>query len=223
MPRATKRKPPTKPPRAKSRRPSYRHGNLREALIAEAIRLMEERADASFTLREAAQHIRVSHTAAYRHFPNKGALLAEMARRGFAILAEGLATALAEAKSADDAIARQARAYVRTALEHRAFFRCMFGPRQFGAAENEAVDASCDACFTLLTRAATRLGEEHRIAASAIPDLSLAIWSMTHGLTSLVLDGQLCETDDVGPTKTYERMAETAIRQLLSGLIPRKA
>lgn len=208
------------PRKGNAKRLSYRHGNLREALILEAVKLMEDREDSAFTLREAAQRIRVSHTAAYRHFPSKGALLAEMAQRGFALLAEGLAAGLAKGKSAEETVCLQARAYVRTALKHRALFRCMFGPRKFGPENNTAVDQSCDVCFDLLTRAATRVSQEHRITTPPVSAISLALWSMVHGLTNLALDGQLCEVS--GDTvEDYEQFAEDGARQLLTGLIPR--
>jgi AcrR family transcriptional regulator len=208
------------PQKGKAERTSYRHGNLREALISEAVKMMEERADSEFTLREAAQRIRVSHTAAYRHFPNKGALLAEMANRGFAILAEGLAVGLADGKSTTEVICLQARAYIQTALKHPALFRCMFGPRKFGPENDAAVDASCDVCFDHLMRAATRLKEEYPAITLPVSEISLAIWSMIHGLTNLTLDGQLCDLSDGDTAEDYARLAERAARQLLTGLIP---
>jgi AcrR family transcriptional regulator len=211
-PRSTRRK-----------RDSYRHGNLQEALVNEAIKTMENRDDSAFTLREIAQRIRVSHTAAYRHFPSKGALFAEMAKRGFAILAERLHSALEEAKSAEDLVRRQARAYVRTALRHRAFFRCMFGPRRFGSENNATVDASCDVCFDLLSRAAERLIEEHGITKARRLDISLALWSMVHGVTNLVLDGQLSEFAEGDTESSAEQLADQLAVQLLRGLLPRSS
>src|SRR5882757_495236 len=196
MPIARKEFQPGAKRKRRPKRRSYRHGNLREELVTEAVKMMEERADSAFTLREVAQRIRVSHSAAYRHFPSKGALLAEMAKQGFAILAKGLATGLADGKTPDEVICRQARAYMRTALKHRALFRCMFGPRQFGPENDDSVDESCQVCFDLLGRAATRLSEEYRIVAPPVSEISLALWSMVHGLANLALDGQLCDVGE---------------------------
>ena len=219
--RSLHRRPNPKAPRkGRAKRLTYRHGNLREALIVEAVKLMEEREDSAFALREVAQRIRVSHTAAYRHFPNKGALLAEMAKRGFGILAEALEASLAAGKTSDEVVRGQARAYIKVALKNRALFRCMFGPRKFGPENNDAVDKSCDVCFDLLNRAAMRLSEEHQISAPA-SETSLAIWSMVHGLTNLALDGQLCDLGDEETQEGYEQMADKSARQLMSGLIPR--
>ncbi|HMN71482.1 MAG TPA: TetR/AcrR family transcriptional regulator [Rhodoblastus sp.] len=66
----------TKPPGA------YRHGDLRNALIAAATELTVQRGGPDFTLREIAGITGVRHAAVYRHFASKGALLEEIARLG---------------------------------------------------------------------------------------------------------------------------------------------
>ena len=66
----------TKPPGA------YRHGDLRNALIAAATELTVQRGGPDFTLREIAAITGVRHAAVYRHFASKAALLEEIARLG---------------------------------------------------------------------------------------------------------------------------------------------
>ena len=66
----------TKPPGA------YRHGDLRNALIAAATELTVQRGGPDFTLREIAALTGVRHAAVYRHFTSKAALLEEIARLG---------------------------------------------------------------------------------------------------------------------------------------------
>jgi AcrR family transcriptional regulator len=66
----------TKPPGA------YRHGDLRNALIAAATELTVQRGGPDFTLREIAALTGVRHAAVYRHFSSKSALLEEIARIG---------------------------------------------------------------------------------------------------------------------------------------------
>ncbi|HEY5892523.1 MAG TPA: helix-turn-helix domain-containing protein, partial [Chthoniobacterales bacterium] len=61
----------------------YHHGNLKESLVQTAIRMIEERREAAFTIRELAAAVGVSHAAAYRHFHSKRELLAEIACEGF--------------------------------------------------------------------------------------------------------------------------------------------
>jgi AcrR family transcriptional regulator len=66
----------SKPPGA------YRHGDLRNALIAAATELTVQRGGPDFTLREIAGLTGVRHAAVYRHFASKAALLEEIARLG---------------------------------------------------------------------------------------------------------------------------------------------
>src|SRR5256885_12884743 len=74
-------------------RRSYHHGNLREALISAALDLIAQKGPAGFTFAEAARAAGVSPAAPYRHFRDRDALMADVARRGF----ERFSTELARA------------------------------------------------------------------------------------------------------------------------------
>src|SRR2546426_528276 len=52
----------------------YHHGDLRRALIREALALVAEKGVAGLTLRETARRAGGSQAAPYRHFPGKEAL-----------------------------------------------------------------------------------------------------------------------------------------------------
>ena len=60
----------------------YHHGNLRAALIEAGMALLAARALDDLSLREVARAVGVSATAVYRHFPDKGALMAALAAEG---------------------------------------------------------------------------------------------------------------------------------------------
>ena len=64
----------------------YHHGDLRRTIIETAMAMLHEDKGWQFTLREVARRAGVSHAAPYKHFPDKAALLAEMALLGFARL-----------------------------------------------------------------------------------------------------------------------------------------
>ena len=61
----------------------YHHGNLKEALIQAARQLIAEKGPAGFTFADAARSAGVSPAAPYRHFRDREALLADVAREGF--------------------------------------------------------------------------------------------------------------------------------------------
>src|SRR5690625_892085 len=82
---------------------SYHHGDLKAALVAYAREQLENQQFEKLSMREMAKAIGVSHTAAYRHFANKQALLDAVAIQGFEEM-------LAECQRAVQAAPRQARA-----------------------------------------------------------------------------------------------------------------
>src|SRR3954464_15000445 len=90
----------------------YHHGDLRRALIETALDMLAEEKGWQFTLREVARRAGVSHAAPYKHFPDKAALLAELAMIGFDRLRESLSVAKPKApQSLRDEIASVAHAY----------------------------------------------------------------------------------------------------------------
>ena len=68
----------------------YHHGNLKEALIRAALKLIAEKGPAGFTFAEAARWAGVSPAAPYRHFRDRDELLADVARRGFELFEAAL-------------------------------------------------------------------------------------------------------------------------------------
>ena len=74
-------------------RRGYHHGNLREALIQAALDLIAKKGPAGFTFADAARSAGVSAAAPYRHFRDRDALIADVARRGFELFAAHLEAA----------------------------------------------------------------------------------------------------------------------------------
>ena len=61
-------------------RPTYHHGDLPRALVDAAVELARSGGPDAVVLREVARRLQVSPAAMYRHFPDRDALLAEVAR-----------------------------------------------------------------------------------------------------------------------------------------------
>ena len=156
---------------------TYHHGNLPAALLRAAGRTLEKRGVGALSLRAAARRARVSHNAPYRHFPDREALLAALAAEGFAMLAEKLNTQPGRA---------MAEAYVRFALGHPQRFRLMFGGLLPIAKYAELRLAAQRAQHGLI-EAFKELPRPELAAAAA--------WSLVHGLSHLLLDGQFAESD----------------------------
>ncbi|MEJ2036222.1 MAG: helix-turn-helix domain containing protein [Maritimibacter sp.] len=91
------------PPAAKTRktavtRETYHHNDLPKAVIAKAVELITARGGPDFSLREIATALGVSHSAVYRHFADKTALLNAVTALGF----EALGSYQAQAQAAAD-------------------------------------------------------------------------------------------------------------------------
>ncbi len=166
-------------------RDSYHHGNLREALVEAARRLIAERGLGGFAFAELARAAGVSPAAPYRHFRDRGALVAELARQGFERLADDLLAAWNDGKpDPAAAIERCGRTYLAFARRDPAAYAAMFDGT---AGETEpALRAAADAAFSVVRRAA----EAACLAAPARgrpPALMVAlhVWSLCHGTASL--------------------------------------
>ena len=166
-------------------RDSYHHGNLREALVEAARRLIAERGLGGFAFAELARAAGVSPAAPYRHFRDRGALVAELARQGFERLADDLLAAWNDGKpDPAAAIERCGRAYLAFARRDPAAYAAMFDGTP-GETE-PALRAAADAAFSVVRRAA-------EAACAAAPArarppglmVALHVWSLCHGTASL--------------------------------------
>ena len=167
----------------------YHHGDLRRALIDTALRMVTEEGAWNFTLREVARRAGVSHAAPYNHFEDKSALLAEVAALGFQSLRQTLeAAARGQPRSARQAFAGIAAAYVRFGVEHPAHYRLMFGAELAEKARHPTLQAASDAAFAVLTGVLERGQASGQVRRGAVRDQALAAWSLVHGLTTLLID-----------------------------------
>src|SRR5262249_41544428 len=104
----------------------YHHGNLREALLEAAIRLIAEVGPTAFTLREVARRAGVSHNAPYRHFRDRDDLVANVAAQGFRELTQAMLDAAAQQFDALNRLKRAGLGYVKFALRRPEHFTVMF-------------------------------------------------------------------------------------------------
>ena len=152
---------------------TYHHGNLRAALLRAAGKMLEKEGPGGISLREAARRAGVSHNAPYRHFPDRDALLAELAAEGYELLGQAMR---------EQAGKQMGEAYVRFALEHPQRFRLMFGGT-LAMAKHEHLHEAAAATYRALVHAFVELPNAELAAAAA--------WALVHGLAHLKLEGHL--------------------------------
>ncbi|MFO1158822.1 MAG: TetR/AcrR family transcriptional regulator [Reyranellaceae bacterium] len=200
----------------------YHHGNLREALIKAARELIKEKGPAGFTFADAARSAGVSAAAPYRHFRDRDALLADVAREGFQRFEAMLSTGWANGKpDALTAFQNVGKAYLAFAHAEPAYYAAMFESGLSPNVNNELRAASDRAFGVLRTGADALVG---LLPAGKRPPalmMSLHVWAMAHGIASLFGRG------DAGRRTlpmTAEELLESAMLIYLQGLgFPQKA
>ncbi len=164
----------------------YHHGNLRQALIEAALKLIEEKGPTGFTLSEAAKTAGVTPAAVYRHFAGREDLIAEAARQGFDMFADLMQFAYDSGQpSALAAFEATGRAYLAFARRHPGHYISMF---ESGISVNRTPElaAAANRAKAVLERAASELSEH--IPADKRPPASMFsahIWAMSHGVVEL--------------------------------------
>src|SRR6202008_184199 len=105
----------------------HHHGNLKEALIDAALKLIAQKGPAGFTFADAARWAGVSPAAPYRHYRDRDELLSDVARRGFDAFTEQLSKAWNDGKpDPQTAFDRLGKAYLAFARSEPAFYSAMF-------------------------------------------------------------------------------------------------
>ncbi len=169
-----------------SGRDRYHHGNLREALIQAALAMIAERGLAGFAIAELARVVGVSPAAPYRHFRDRNAVIAEVARRGFESLAADLAAATAGSQTDPlGALERAAQAHVAFAGREPAVYAAMFDAG-FPSGEHPELVIARSAAFAVLRRAADAACAMSQAPRRPPPLMvALHVWSLTHGIATL--------------------------------------
>ena len=177
-------------------REAYHHGDLRNVLVASAVRLIETSGSGAFSLREAAREVGVSANAAYRHFDDTSALITAVAADGFARLAERMRRAMARASASrgDEpvSIARfkaAGGAYVGFAADHPEIFRVMFGESGADCQSAQPENQEAETPWTLLGRALDALVNDGFLRPERRLGAELKAWTVVHGFASLSVDG----------------------------------
>jgi len=160
----------------------YHHGNLRASLLEAAEAVLVERGAQGLTLRDVARAAGVSHGAPYHHFASLNELLAAVAERGFVILGDAMAEAVA-VPDTRERLLRVAQSYVDCARAHPERFRLMFGPLLASKDEHPTLKDAAQRAFGFVLAAANAHDKERGAT------LALAGWSLAHGLSHLMIDG----------------------------------
>jgi AcrR family transcriptional regulator len=194
----------------------YHHGNLKEALVRAALELIAEKGPAGFTFADAARWAGVSPAAPYRHFRDRDALIADVARRGFEAFAAALSKAWDDGRpDLMSAFDRLGKAYLDFARREPAYYSAMFEAGIAPDTDTQLREAG-DRAFAVLRTAAEKLVA--LMPAQARPPammVALHIWATTHGIASLFGRGDAARR---ALPMAPEELLEAAVLIYLRGL-----
>ena len=204
---------PSRRPR-KKRADRYHHGDLRRALVDEALRTIDRHGVEALTLRAVGQALGVSRTALYRHFADKQALVAAVAREGFRTFRLALVDAWERHGRGRSGFEAMGEAYLRFALDHRSHYRVMFGRFIESQACDPDLATEANAAFQALVDALVDQQRAGQVRDDDPVRLAQLVWSVTHGVAMLAIDGQLRDAASAAALNRF------AIERLGAALAP---
>ncbi len=205
---------PANPRPNKKRAGQYHHGDLRRALLDEALRTIQAEGVDRLTLRTVGERLGVSRTALYRHFSDKQALLAAVGREGFRMLRLALTSAWEQQGRDREGFEAMGFAYVQFAVAHPSHYRVMFGGFIESCARDEEFVQEAQAAFQVLVDSLVEQQGAGLVRRDDPLLLARFIWSVVHGIAMLVIDGQFRGADDRG--NALKQYAMDRVRDAIS-------
>jgi AcrR family transcriptional regulator len=195
-------------------------------MLQEALRMIHRGGVEALTLRAVGEKLGVSRTALYRHFADKSALLAAVAREGFRMLRIELETVWKAEGGGRAGFEAMGVAYVRFAVANPSHYRVMFGgyvDREQEERDPHLAQEGAGA-FQALVDAIVSLQKQRSIRPDNPFQLAQYIWANVHGIAMLAIAGQLKQPVDevmrfandrmrtgIGPAALTERRQSTSV------------
>ncbi len=181
------------------KRKTFRHGDLRNALLTAGLEMARAGGPEAVILREATRQAGVSPNAAYRHFTNQSALLDAVRSACISQLAVAIEEEMKECRPGRDPkvfAKKSLRAvgigYLSFAMREPGMFRTAFSVPPAIHSPNPANTASMGLNpFQLLSLALDRMSDSGMLKGKDREGAEYLAWSTVHGLALLVLEGPL--------------------------------
>ena len=180
-------------------RDQYHHGDLEVALITTARKFVKKNGLESLSLRQIANEIGVSPSAAYHYFPDRNSLLSALGFSLFEELADYQERELAKVPGASARTARErfrnlGRTYFDWAIREPHFFNLMFS--DFCLIESSMDQAREEnRAYQTLIHCLDDLVETGSMDKKVRASAELLSWAVVHGTTSLIVSGHLDSED----------------------------
>ena len=187
---------------------------LREKVIKAAVKYVADNGPDGLSFRQIAADAGVSHQAPYHHFGDRSAIFGEIALEGFRKFAVVMG-APARADEDSENCVRLCERYVDFAIANKGHFRVMFRADLCQMHESpETQKAADDAFETLLAAVSEMVGDSASI--DEIRVQATAMWSLAHGLATLIIDGPL--ENKIGKVSDRRALVRSVAQRAAEGL-----
>ena len=187
---------------------------LREKVIKAAVKYVADNGPDGLSFRQIAADAGVSHQAPYHHFGDRSAIFGEIALEGFRKFAVEMG-APARADEDTENCVRLCERYVDFAIANKGHFRVMFRADLCQMHESpETQKAADDAFATLLAAVSEMVGDSASI--DEIRVQATAMWSLAHGLATLIIDGPL--ENKIGKVSDRRALVRSVAQRAAEGL-----
>jgi AcrR family transcriptional regulator len=185
--------------------------SLRDTVLAAAVDYIADNGPDGLSFRQVAIAAGVSHQAPYHHFSDRRGIFQAIATEGYELFTTAMLESLAA--EPDDPTTALLEAYVNFALDHRGHFRVMFRPDLCAIADSPELQRMADGSFDVLVdHVRDLLGPKAPL--KDIRARAAAMWSLAHGLSTLLIDGPL--EAKIGPVSRRRALIRAVAEQ--SGL-----
>ncbi len=181
----------------------------REGILAAARKIAREEGWPAVTIRRVAEMIEYSPPTIYEHFTNKDAILGELQREGFDLLADAMRRARGQTADAAGRVVLMGGAYWRFAQEQPELYQLMHGWDSAGLSTEETLVGARQSAAVGRGALEDWAGEQG-ITLHDVQGAVETLWALLHGLVSV----SLLDRVGGGPARA-EHLAEQAVRDLL--------
>jgi AcrR family transcriptional regulator len=205
-------------------RTTFRHGDLRRALLQAGMELAREGGPQAVVLREATRSAGVAPNAAYRHFSSHRDLLQAVRAAALSSLAVAIEAEMARARRRKGSPAEAARTalravgtgYLKFALKETGLFRTAFS-------SPDPVEGDVDVAktgksglnpFQLLGSALDLMVDTGVLPRERRPGAEYLAWSAVHGLAFLIIEGPLHHVSE----REIRSISERVLQMVEKGL-----
>lgn len=164
---------------------NYHHGNLRQALLDEAVRSVRSGEIESFSLRGCAKKLGVSPAAVYHHFSDKSSLMNTVIRETGLLLNARLVDASRQPASPGEHALALGLVYIDFAIDEPALFGQLMSTR---CEEAEEVQAQS---LDLVKEAILKDEADKSLSPQDLQEKVWASWAISHGFATLALAGRM--------------------------------